>query len=187
MANVGKKDGGAQQPGQQGAAQQGGAQQGQLVRRDPFQQLWRDPFGMLFRDPFQIMREMFEPFRMPPGMRGGEMAWNPGFEIRETDDAIVFRADVPGMKAEDFDISLRGNMLEISGKREHEEEQGEGEYRTYERSYGSFSRSFTLPESVDLDKISSDLKDGVLTLVVPKKAGAAAQRRKIQVGSGEKH
>ena len=57
---------------------------------------------------------------------------------------------------------------------------------TYERSYGSFSRVFSLPDEADLDSIRSELKDGVLTLVVPKKAGAGTQRRKIQLGSGSK-
>ena len=181
MANVVKKDGGQQTQGTQG-------QRGELVRRDPFQ-LARDPFQMFARDPFQFMREMmsdpFRMFQMSPWM-GRDAGWNPGFEIRETDDAFVFKADMPGIRNEDLDISLSGNQLQISGKREHEHEQGEGQYHSYERSYGSFTRSFALPESADLDKIRSDLKDGELTLVVPKKPGSAPQRRKIQIGAGTK-
>jgi HSP20 family protein len=168
MANVVKKDGG-QQPGSQ--PQQG--QRGELVRRDPF----------------QLMREMMvDPLRMlqmSPWM-GRDVGLNPGFEVRETDDAIVFKADMPGIRNEDLDISIAGNQLQITGKREHEQEEGEGQFHTYERSYGSFTRSFALPEYSDLDKIHSDLKDGVLTLVVPKKAGSSPQRRKIQIGSGSK-
>lgn len=163
MANIVKKDGG---------------QKGRELQRESFQ-----------RDPFQVMRQMLaDPFRMLswPSIGGQDVAWNVGFDIRETDDAFVFRADMPGIRDNDLDITLTGNQLVVSGKREQEQEQGEGQYHTYERSFGSFTRSFTLPETADLDNIRSDLEGGVLTLVVPKKAGAAQQRRKIQVGSGTK-
>ncbi|HEY5945574.1 MAG TPA: Hsp20/alpha crystallin family protein [Kofleriaceae bacterium] len=158
-------------------------------------QLMRDPFQMMQRDPFQLMREMLiDPFRvfqqMSPwsdiGREGRELMWNPSFEIRETDDAFLFKGDMPGVRQEDIDISLVGNNLQISGKRDREQEQDEGTLHTYERSYGQFSRSFTLPETADVDKVRCDMKDGVLTLVVPKKAGTAPHRRKIQIGSGSK-
>lgn len=163
MANIVKKDGG---------------QKGRELQRESFQ-----------RDPFQVMRQMLaDPFRMLswPSIGGQEMVWNVGFDIRETDDGFVFRADMPGIRESDLDITLTGNQLVVSGKREQEQEQNEGQYHTYERSFGSFTRSFALPESADVDNIRSDLKDGVLTLVVPKKAGSTQQRRKIQVGSGTK-
>lgn len=193
MANVVKKDGGQQGQQGQGAQGQGNQpqqQRGELVRqqpgglsRDPF---LRDPFQMLIRDPFQLMREMLvDPFRMFQNM-GRDIAWNPGFEVRETNDAILVKADLPGMRSEDLDISLSGNQLVISGNRNQEQEQDEGQFHTYERTYGSFTRSFALPEYVDLDQIHSDLKDGVLTLVAPKKPGSTPQRRKIQIGSGSK-
>lgn len=192
MANVVKKDNGGQQtqPTQQRQQPQEG-QRGELVRRDPFA-LSRDPFQMMMRDPFEVMRQMMsDPFRMFSQMSpffGRDVgAWNPGFDVRETDDALIFKADLPGIRNEDLDISLTGNQLTVSGKREHEQEQDEGRYHSYERSYGSFTRSFALPEYADLDKIRSDLKDGELTLVVPKKPGTAPQRRKIQIGSGAKH
>lgn len=200
MANVTKKDGGQQTQGQQPQGQPPQGQQpqqgqrGEIVRRDPYSMFARDPFQMMreiARDPFQMMREMmFDPTRMFTWSpwTGRELGWNVGFEVRETDDAFLLRADLPGIRNEDLDISLTGNQLQISGKREHEQEEGErqGQYYAYERSFGSFSRSFTLPESADLDQIRSDLKDGVLTVVVPKKPGAGPQRRKIQIGSGTK-
>ena len=158
------------------------AQRGELVRRDPFDLLARDPFQLLMRDPFQLMRDMLEPFRALGG--GREAAWNPGFEIRETDDAFVFRADMPGVRSDDLDISMIGNQLQISGKREQEQQQDEGRYHTYERAYGSFARVFALPDSADVDNIRAELTSGVLTLSVPKKPGSAPQRRKIQIGSG---
>lgn len=169
---------------QQGSRTQGDpGQRGELVRQDAQQPMMRDPF--------QVIREvMADPFRMlqmsPWGMFGGEFGWNPGFEVRETDDALVFKADMPGIQTEDLDISLTGDQLVISGKREHEQEQDEGQFGTYERSYGSFMRSFSLPESADVDNIRSELKDGVLTLVVPKKPGSTPPRRKIQIGSGSR-
>jgi HSP20 family protein len=162
-------------------------------------ELVRDPFQMMRRDPFQLMREMMiDPLRlfqqMAPwgdvfgreGREGRELLWSPSFEVRETDDGYVFKGDMPGVKQEDLEISLVGNNLQITGKREREQESDEGTYHTYERSYGQFSRSFALPEAADLDQVRCDLKDGVLTLVVPKKAGTAPQRRKVQIGSGSK-
>ncbi|MBX3161018.1 MAG: Hsp20/alpha crystallin family protein [Deltaproteobacteria bacterium] len=203
MANIGKKDGdtpnpqaqGSQKPGEakpsQAVApqQQGQPQRGQLARRDPFE-LMRDPFGALVRDPFQLLRDlMVDPLRLlrqAPWMGREVAAWNPEFEVRETDDAFVIRADMPGMRSDDLEINLVGDQLRISGSREQEQEQGEGRYHTYERSYGSFTRVFTLPDTADVDKIRSDLATGVLTLVIPKKQGAQPQRRKIQIGTGSK-
>lgn len=191
MANLGKRDGGQ---GQQGGSesqerlqtQRNQPQRGEVSRRDPFQELMRDPFQLLTQDPWQVMREMMvDPWRMLRGMgRGGGM--NVGFDVRETDDAFIFKGDIPGMRAEDIDISLAGNQLRISGNRQHEEEHEQGQMHTYERSYGSFTRTFALPESAELDKIKCDLADGVLSVVVPKRAGTSPQRRKIPIGSGSK-
>jgi HSP20 family protein len=154
------------------------AQRGELMRGDPFQ--------LLMRDPFQLMHDMLvAPLRTLTGLTGRDLTWSPSFEIRETDDAFVFRADMPGMRDEDLDISLIGNQLQITGKRDQEQEQDEGRYHTYERTYGSFARVFALPDSADLDKLRAELGNGVLTLSVPKKPGSAPQRRKIQIGSGQ--
>ena len=140
------------------------------------------------RDPFQMIRDFFvDPFRalqMP--FVGQQMAWNPCFEVRETDNAYVFKADLPGVKKEDVEISLLDNRLLITGKRDQEMEQDEGTLHTYERSNGSFQRAFNLPDNADLDKISTDLKDGVLTLAVPKKEMKGKEPRKIQIGAGQK-
>jgi HSP20 family protein len=182
---------GAQPQGAQSQAQQPQAQQpqrGELARREPMG-FSRDPFQMFMRDPFELMREMmvnpFRMFSMSPWM-GRDLSWSPSFEVRETDDAFVLKADLPGVRPDDLEISLMANQLTIRGKREQEKEEGEGQYHTYERSYGTFTRSFALPESADLDKIRSDLKDGELTILVPKQAGTSPQRRKIQIGSGQK-
>lgn len=164
------------------------------MMREPFTtMMMRDPF-MMMRDPFTMMREMMvEPFRafqqMAPWMEwreAREMMWTPSFEVRETDDAFLFKGDIPGVKQEDIDISIVGNALQVSGKREREEETEEGTMHTWERSYGSFMRTFPLPESADMDKVRADLKDGVLSIVVPKKPGSQPARRKVQIGGGSK-
>jgi HSP20 family protein len=159
------------------------------VMREPYQ-MTRDPYQMMLRDPFQLMREMMiDPFRVFQQMTeagGRELMWNPSFEVRETDDAFVFKGDMPGVRDQDLDVSLSGNNLTITGKRERDVEHDEGTLHTYERSYGQFTRYFTLPESADVDQIRCDLKDGVLSVVVPKRPGSSPQKRKIQIGSGTK-
>ncbi|HLL55308.1 MAG TPA: HSP20 family small heat-shock protein, partial [Myxococcaceae bacterium] len=133
-------------------------------------------------DPFEMMRDMlrWDPFQEMQrwgGAGGGEgLVFTPSFEVKETKDSYVFKADLPGIKEGDLDISLTGNRLTISGKRE-EEKRDEGEqFFTYERSYGSFSRSFTLPGGVDVEHVNADLKDGVLSVVVPKKPEVQPKR-----------
>jgi len=127
-------------------------------------------------DPFRTMApvsSLFEP------LFGRGLGFVPTFEVKETSDAFVFKADLPGVKESDLDISLSGDRLTISGKRESEErEEGETWY-AYERSYGSFTRSFTLPAGADPDHIDADLRDGVLTLTVAKRP--EAQPKKIEV------
>ena len=136
-------------------------------------------------DPWQAMRDMFrDPFgAMTP--YGEQRMWNPSFDVRETGDAFLFKADLPGVQDKDIEVELHGNRLAISGKREteHEDKDGDTVY-AFERSHGSFYRAFTLPDNVDTEHVKCDLKDGVLTLIVPKKAGP--QPRKIQIGKGEK-
>ena len=134
-------------------------------------------------DLFRMMREMmrWDPFRMIGLPLWAERdRWMPHFEIREDPGEIRVLADVPGVKCEDLKISVHGNRLTISGHRESEE-RGKGEtVHTYERQYGQFTRTFTLPDNVDPDRITSELRDGVLTIIVPMTASARA--RKIQIG-----
>lgn len=130
-------------------------------------------------DPFRMMRDLmrWDPFRtMMPTLTMLETTWNPSFEVRENGDSFVFKADVPGIKADEIDVSLSGNRLNISGKREAEKETKDETVYVYERSYGSFARSFTLPDGIDAQHVKSELKDGVLTVAVPKKATAKPQK-----------
>jgi HSP20 family protein len=131
-------------------------------------------------DPFRLMREMLRWEGEP--VLADFHAFSPTFDVKETKDSYVFRADLPGVKDKDLDVQLIGNRLTIAGHREEEKrEQGETYYAT-ERSYGSFSRSFTLPEGTDAERVAADLKDGVLQVVVPKKP--EVRPKKIEIGRG---
>ena len=132
-------------------------------------------------DPYRVMRDMlrWDPFReMAPMFPELERAsFNPSFDVTETKDGYVFKADVPGVKTEEIEITTTGNRIQISGKRENEHESKTDTVYTYERQSG-----FTLPDGADVEHAKSELKDGVLTLVVPKKAGA--QPKKIAISTG---
>lgn len=137
-------------------------------------------------DPFEMMRDMLrmEPYGELSGWAGeGGLSFAPQFEVKESKDAFEFKADLPGVKEEDLDISLAGNRLTISGTREAEKKDEGDTYYAYERSYGSFSRSFTLPPEADLDQVNASLEKGVLNVHLPKRKESHA--RKIQV-QGEK-
>jgi HSP20 family protein len=127
-----------------------------------------------------MMRDLstWDSFQRTLGPRQDEFM--PNFEVRETPDSYEFKADLPGVKEEDVEISVTGNRLTISGQRQ-QEGRLEGEtYYAVERSYGSFSRTFTLPEGCDLEHVKAELKGGVLTLVVPKKEASKPRRISLQ-------
>lgn len=131
-------------------------------------------------DPFQTFRRLMEwdPFaELTPSARG----YQPAFDLVEKQDSYLLRADLPGVEAKDLDISVTGNRITISGKRESEQREEIEGYYSAERFYGSFSRTFTLPVDVDADHVNAELASGVLTLVVPKRP--EMQGRKIEVKS----
>jgi HSP20 family protein len=134
-------------------------------------------------DPFRLMRDMlsFDPFKemMPIFPRIEAEAFAPAFEVKETKEAYLFKADVPGVKETDIEVTLTGNRLTINGQRNEEKEEKSETYYSCERKYGSFSRTYTLPEGADVEHIHADLKAGVLTVGVPKLA--EAQPKKIAV------
>jgi HSP20 family protein len=152
-----------------------------LIRRDPrdFGRRYGAPAAL---DPFRIMDAFFGAdagaAREPVN---GPRAFAPRFEVRETKDAYVFKADVPGVPEKDIEIQLTGNVLTISGERKQENAQEGERYFALERSYGRFSRSFSLPEGADGEHATADVKDGVLALRVPKKP--EVQPRRINVGA----
>lgn len=128
-------------------------------------------FGDMLRwDPFKD----FVPFQRYQGTT--ELAFAPDFEVKETKANIVLRADMPGVKAEDVNVELHGNQLTITGRRSREEKQEGDRYTLMERSYGSFVRAFTVPDGLDSKALEAELKDGVLTLTLPKVPEAQPQK-----------
>lgn len=139
-------------------------------------------------DPFEMMRDLirWDPFA-ELGAMGGREGFVPSFEVKETKEAYVFKADLPGIRDEDLDISLTGNRLTVSGKREEEKREEDERYFAYERSYGTFSRSFTLPEGIDVEHAQADLSNGVLTVTVAKKPEVKPKKIEVKkLAPGEK-
>lgn len=100
----------------------------------------------------------------------------PAVDVSETDENLVVKAELPGARSEDIDISVQGNTLTIRGEKKTELEGNEGRYRHVERRYGSFQRTFTLPSEVDAEKIEATHRDGVLTITLPKRETAKPHR-----------
>jgi HSP20 family protein len=109
----------------------------------------------------------------------GYKAW-PTIDVAEQDDAIVVRAEVPGCKADDIDISVYGNTLTISGEKRQEQEKKEKGYFYRESAYGSFRREVSLPADVDQGKIDAVCKEGVLSITLPKSEKAKAVKVKVK-------
>lgn len=126
-------------------------------------------------DPFTVARDLlaWDPFY---GNRQ-VTAFAPAFEVKETADAFVLRADLPGVLEADLDIAVHNNVLAITGRRQTEERKEGESFALYERQFGSFSRSFSLPDSADAEKLDANLSNGVLSVTIAKKA--QAQPRKI--------
>lgn len=142
-----------------------------------------------FSSPWTALRDMREQmdellratFRGPDGYVA---EFEPAVDITERKDALVLTAELPGMSREDIEVELENNVLTIRGeKKEEREHKGEERY-VYERRYGSFSRSFTLPRSVDPERIGAHFENGVLTVTMPKASESRGKR--IEVEDGER-
>ena len=108
-------------------------------------------------------------------------AWAPAVDIYETEHELVVKADIPEIKPEELDIRVENNILTIRGERKFEKEVNENNYLRVERSYGSFSRSFSLANTVNAEAIKADYKNGVLTLSIPKREEAKPKLIKVNV------
>lgn len=130
----------------------------------------------------QINRMFNETMRFPS--RGtsalNSESWGPSVDIHENPDNYQIEADLPGMKKEDINIDLQGNVLTLSGERKHEAESSAGDDVRVERRYGKFIRSFTLPQNVDPENIKASYNDGVLRLLLPKKEEARPKQIKVE-------
>jgi HSP20 family protein len=107
--------------------------------------------------------------------------WAPAVDIFETEHELVVKADLPDVKPEDLDIRVENNILTIRGERKFEKKVDEKNYLRVERAYGSFSRSFSLANTVNSEAIKADYKNGVLTLTIPKREEAKPKQIKVNV------
>ncbi len=135
--------------------------------------LQHDPISSLLRFEGAVTRLMSQPRTSRP--------WSPAVDIMETENDLVLKADLPEVRLEDIDVRVENQTLSIKGERRFEEESNGQGYHRIERSYGSFFRSFAVPNSVDTEKVSADYKNGVLTVKLPKKEAAKPKQVKVEV------
>jgi len=117
------------------------------------------------------------------GMESNLTPWAPAVDIYETENELVVKADLPDVNPQNLDIRVENNILTIRGERKFESKVNEDNYLRIERAYGSFSRSFSLANSVKTDAIKADYQNGVLTLSLPKREEAKPKQIKVTVGT----
>ena len=147
-----------------------------ITRRDPFVSLagWQDQVNRLFESAFPGHFE-----------NSALTAWSPSVDIYETENELVLKADLPDVNEKDLDVRVENNMLTIRGERKFEQKVKEENYLRIERTYGSFSRSFSLPNTVATEGIKAEYKNGVLTVEMPKRAESKPKQVKISVTNGQ--
>ena len=142
-----------------------------------------EPWGLLRRFNDDV-NQLFSESRNLPVTEGDRSSivtsnWSPAVDIKEEDERFVLKADIPGVDPKDIDVSMEDGVLTIKGERKHEsEEEAEG-YKRVERSYGSFYRRFSLPDTADAERVTAKGKDGVLEVFIPKQE--KVQPRRITV------
>lgn len=143
--------------------------------------LRRDPVSELNREFNRIFNAALPRFLSRPeeGLLG--TGWNPAADVYEDQHGIVLEADLPGLKPGDFELSVENNVLTLRGERKFEKKSDAGNYHRVERSYGQFTRSFTLPATIDVEKISAEFKDGVLRISLPRREEAKSRQIQVQV------
>src|SRR5882762_7447736 len=107
-------------------------------------------------------------------------SWSPNVDIYENKEQIVLEAELPGMNREDFDLSVENNVITLRGERRFEKKEETDNYHRVERAYGSFTRSFTMPNSVSAEGATADYRNGVLRVVLPKREETKARRIEIK-------
>ena len=153
-----------------------------------FGQAWR-PFETLRKEMDRLFDEFGEDFWRRPvrSLAAFERSWPrkfaaaPVVDVAETDTAYEITAELPGMDEKNIEVKLANNSLTIKGEKRDEKEETKKDYYMRERSFGSFQRSFTVPEGVDTDKIEASFKKGVLTVTLPKTVEAKKAEKKITV------
>lgn len=142
-------------------------------------------------DPFRELEEMSDRlnrmFARPAVRTNGKETmivadWTPTVDISETDGEYQIKAEIPDVRKEDVKVTLEDGLLTIQGERKQEKEEKGKKYHRIERSYGSFVRSFSLPDVIDEEKVKAEFKDGVLNLHLPKSEKAKPKAIEVKVG-----
>ena len=141
-----------------------------IIKYSPFTDFESFPGLKAFED--TISRLFAEPSARP---------WVPPVDISENENELVVKADVPDVKFEDIQVNLENDTLTLKGVRKFEKASDKGGYHRIERSYGSFERSFTVPNTVDAEHVKADYKNGVLTVTLPKKETAKPRKINVEV------
>jgi HSP20 family protein len=142
-----------------------------------------------FRDMLALQDQLFRTFDSAYRGSGREddqsmvATWSPLVDVFEDGDGITLKAELPEVDVKDVDIQIEGNTLTLKGERKLENEEKRDGYHRIERTYGSFSRTFTLPSTVDVEHITAQSKDGVLRLFLPKKAETKPRQIKVAVAA----
>ena len=143
-----------------------------ITRWDPFHNLstLQDQMNRLFETNFPRRSD-----------QSALTTWAPAVDIYESENELVLKADIPDVNEKDLDVRIENNMLTIQGERKFEQKVKEDNYLRVERTYGAFSRSFSLPNTVNTEAIKADYQNGVLTVELPKRAESKPKQVKVNV------
>lgn len=143
-----------------------------ITRWDPFRNLtaFQDQFNRVFESTLKAHQD-----------NSALTTWAPAVDIYETENELVLKADLPDVEEKDIDVRVENNMLTLRGERKFEKSVKEDNYLRVERTYGSFSRSFSLPNTVNTEAIEASYKNGVLTVQLPKRAESKPKQVRINV------
>jgi HSP20 family protein len=147
-----------------------------IARWDPFRE-----FSTLQDRMNRLFRESYGPEGRDESLTTSQFA--PPVDVYEDEHNVVLKVEVPGIDEKDIDVRVENNVLTVHGERKVEKEEKEENFRRIERQYGSFIRTFTLPSTVDAERIQADYDKGILKIVLPKKAEAKPKSIKVNVGS----
>jgi len=157
-----------------------GREQGVSAPRDR-----EDPFTSLHREMNRMFEDFAQSFDLAPWSNWEAAGFHPRTDVRETDDAVLVTAEMPGLEEKDFELNFCKGVLTLKGEKRHEhEEKGKGSVHRIERSYGSFRREIPLPCDVVAEKATADFRNGVLNVTLPKAPSAKRSVHRIEVKSG---
>jgi len=148
-----------------------------LTRFEPFRE-----FATLQDRINRVFREAYTPDGRDETLTTSSFA--PAVDVYEDEHSVTLKIEVPGIEEKDIDVRIENNTLTVHGERKIEKEEKEENYRRVERQYGSFTRTFNLPTTVDSEKVSANYDKGVLKIALPKKAEAKPKQIKVNVGTG---